>query len=114
VERHDAADTAVNSVLGEDGLDRLTPAEYRSIVSAADGDTLKERIAYAKLKVIELKGSKPAEKVVEAPKVVRRPDPGVSGGAGKGKQLTVADVAKMSPQEKFERRAEIAKLPLSL
>ena len=40
--------------------------------------------------------------------------PEISTPAGAGRVLTIEDVKKMSPEEKRERSAEIAKLPLSL
>lgn len=97
-DRYSAADTAISDVLGEDGLDGLTPKQYRDIANAAEGDTLKERVAYAKLKVIELKGTTTVKP--DAKPSVRRPDPGVSGAtASKGKFFTLEQVNAMSPEE---------------
>lgn len=54
------------------------------------------------------------EKVSDESKirVTSPPDSGKTKGGGK--ELTVEDVKKMSPQERFERSAEIAKLPLTI
>jgi len=110
--RLEAAETAITSVLGEDALTRLSPSEYQAVVQAAEGDTLKEKIAYAKIKILEL--NKTVTKKPSSASKARKPDAGVSGSPGKTRELTAEDVKNMSPQERWERRNEIAKLSLGL
>ncbi len=116
-ERLEAAETAISDVLGEDSLVSLSPTQFKAVCDAAEGDTLRERIAYAKLKTMELKTALPTKLTKESEQAStvtpRRPDPGTSGAVGTHK-LTAGDVAKMSPQERWEKRKEIAEIPLGI
>lgn len=103
-ESYEAILSVLPDVLGDKG-----DLVQELIGAVSEGETLKEKTALAKLKALELKS-----KVAQPVEKTHRPSTGQPTGAGKGKPLTAADVSKMSPTERWERRAEIAKIPLAL
>ena len=101
-ESYEAILSVLPDVLGDKG------ELVQDLVEAvSEGETLKEKIALAKLKALELKGKVPKSEP-------HRPSTGAPSGVSKGKLPTAADVAKMSPEQRWIRRDDIAKLPLAL
>jgi len=89
-----------------DDTGKQVPSERLKALCEKAGKRTRDEI----VELAEVLWTKKVEKKPEAEPI--ETDSGV--GSGGGGKLTIAQVRKMTPEERMKRRAEIAKLPLSL